>query len=112
MGAYSSWAMLALTHHVIVKVAAIRVGLRSFRDYCVLGDDIVIRNDAVASEYYDLMKGLGVSINLSKSVNSNDFAEFAKVWKGPGINLTPIGPGLVLRLCRDKQYLGTFVAEA
>jgi hypothetical protein len=26
MGAYSSWAMLALTHHVIIQVAASRVG--------------------------------------------------------------------------------------
>lgn len=78
MGAYSSWAMLALTHHVVVRVAAHKVGLSNFRDYCILGDDIVIRNDAVASEYYNLMKALGVSINLSKSVESFDFAEFAK----------------------------------
>lgn len=78
MGAYSSWAMLALTHHVIVKVAALQVGIRNFKDYCVLGDDIVIRNKAVADEYFNLMKSLGVSINLGKSVNSLYFAEFAK----------------------------------
>jgi len=104
--------MLALTHHVIVKIAAIRAGFKSFTDYCILGDDVVIRNDKVADEYYHLMKGLGVSINLSKSVNSYEFAEFAKVWKGPNINLTPIGPGLTLRLVRDKQYLGAYIAEA
>lgn len=79
MGAYSSWAMLALTHHVIVRIAAHKVGINNFSDYCVLGDDIVIRNDAVADAYYNLMADLGVSINLGKSVNSNDFAEFAKV---------------------------------
>jgi len=79
MGAYSSWAMLALTHHVLVRVAAHRVGVQSFTDYCILGDDVVIRNDAVAQAYFNLMSALGVSINLSKSVNSNDFAEFAKV---------------------------------
>lgn len=82
MGAYSSWAMLAITHHVVVRVAAHNVGLRNFEAYCILGDDVVIRNDAVADEYFRLMKSLGVSINLSKSVQSNDFAEFAKVWKG------------------------------
>jgi len=79
MGAYSSWAMLALTHHVIVRASAHMVGLSNFSDYCILGDDVVIRNDKVADAYFNLMKSLGVSINLSKSVNSNEFAEFAKV---------------------------------
>jgi hypothetical protein len=79
MGAYSSWAMLALTHHVIVKLAAHNVGVKKFTDYCILGDDVVIANDLVAKEYYNLMTLLGVSINLSKSVQSCDFAEFAKV---------------------------------
>jgi len=65
MGAYSSWAMLALTHHELVRVAAVRAGLTGFSDYAVLGDDIVITNDAVASEYLKIMKYLGVSINLS-----------------------------------------------
>jgi len=78
MGAYSSWAMLALSHHVIVQMAAIKAGFSSFSDYCVLGDDIVIANDAVAREYLALMETLGVDINLTKSVISSDFAEFAK----------------------------------
>lgn len=112
MGAYSSWAMLALTHHTIVKLAALRVGISNFTDYCVLGDDVVIANDLVASEYYNLMKLLGVSINLSKSVQSKDFAEFAKVWKGPNVQITPIGPGLTLRLIRDKKYVAAYISEA
>jgi hypothetical protein len=112
MGAYSSWAMLALTHHVIVRISAQRVGLLNFSDYCILGDDVVIRNSAVADEYYNLMKSLGVSINLSKSVNSYEFAEFAKNWKGPGVQITPIGPGLTLRLVRDKKYTAAYVLEA
>lgn len=79
MGAYSSWAMLALTHHVIVRMSAQSVGLSNFSSYCILGDDVVIRNDKVADAYYKMMETLGVSINLSKSVNSKEFAEFAKV---------------------------------
>lgn len=55
MGAYSSWAMLALTHHVLVRVSAHRAGLHDFKDYCILGDDVVIRNDAVSMEYFNLM---------------------------------------------------------
>jgi hypothetical protein len=112
MGAYSSWAMLAISHHVIVRLAARDCGLRNFMDYCILGDDVVIRNSAVADRYYNLMKTLGVGINLSKSVNSFEFAEFAKNWAGPGINITPIGPGLTLRLIRDNTYVAAYVCEA
>lgn len=79
MGAYSSWAMLALTHHVLVRYSARLVGIHNFQGYALLGDDIVIANDKVASSYLDVMKTLGVKINLSKSVQSFDFAEFAKV---------------------------------
>lgn len=78
MGAYSSFAMLALTHHVLVRHAALKAGIHNFKDYALLGDDIVIANDVVASNYLELMMTLGVKINLSKSVVSKDIAEFAK----------------------------------
>jgi len=78
MGAYSSFAMLALTHHILVRYAALKAGIHNFKDYALLGDDIVIANDAVASHYLELMSTLGVKINLSKSVVSKDIAEFAK----------------------------------
>lgn len=71
--------MLALTHHVIVRSCALRVGLSNFTDYVILGDDIVIRHSAVAEEYLKAMRDLGVEINQSKSIISHEFAEFAKV---------------------------------
>lgn len=83
MGAYSSWAMLNLTHHLIVQWAYQRsldykLGTL-FDGYAVLGDDIVIASDSVASHYLDIMKELGVEINLSKSLLSrNGSCEFAK----------------------------------
>jgi len=111
MGAYSSFGLLALTHHVIVRVAAIRSKVFNFEDYCVLGDDVVIYNDIIASEYQNLMNSLGLTINPYKSVISKDFAEFAKVLIGPQCNYTPIGPGILLRTIRDKGYFGALVAE-
>lgn len=112
MGAYSSWAMLALTHHVIVMCASIRAGKFNFQDYAVLGDDIVIADDSVAQEYLAIMSALGVSINLSKSLQSDLFCEFAKKWIGPkGVELSPIGPGLLLRLTRNKFFLAALLAE-
>lgn len=71
--------MLALTHHVIVQVAARRAGFEKFEDYAILGDDIVIANGAVAKIYLQIIKDLGVDVNLSKSLVSKDsVAEFAK----------------------------------
>lgn len=71
--------MLALTHHVIVQIAAKRVGIPSFTNYALLGDDIVIANTAVAKSYHTIMtQTLGVEINLSKSLISDDSLEFAK----------------------------------
>jgi hypothetical protein len=79
MGALSSWAMLALSHHVIVRIAANRVGIPGFTNYALLGDDIVIANDAVAKSYHSIMTQiLGVEINLSKSMISTNSFEFAK----------------------------------
>jgi hypothetical protein len=111
MGAYSSFAMLAITHHAIVRKASELCGIDGFEDYCVLGDDIVIANDVVAESYLKLMSDLGVSINLSKSVISKDFAEFAKKWVGHSTSLTPIGPGLILRTARNRWYAGALLAE-
>lgn len=112
MGAYSSFAMLTVTHHVIVRVAALKVGIKNFSDYAILGDDIVICNDSVATEYLSLMHALGVDINLGKSVISKDFAEFAKRWRGPEVEFTPFGPGLILRSIRNRFYVGRVISEA
>jgi len=85
--------MLALTHHVLVQLAASRVGITHFTDYALLGDDIVIANTAVAKAYHALMtQELGVDINLSKSLVSLDTFEFAKMLVKGQVNLSPIGP--------------------
>lgn len=81
MGALSSWAMLALSHHFVVQYAAFRVFKvnKWFTKYVVLGDDIVILDPKVAKVYYDIMtKELCVDINLTKSVQAKGHAEFAK----------------------------------
>lgn len=112
MGALSSWAMLAITHHVVVKCAAIKVGKIGFKDYCILGDDVVIANDLVALEYLNLMRALGLSINRQKSVESSIFTEFAKKLRGYNdIDFSPIGPGLILQTIRSKAYSLRYVHE-
>jgi hypothetical protein len=81
LGLLSSWAVFSLTHHCFIEFAASRVGIRPFRQYAVLGDDVVIWNEPVAREYADMLKMIGVTINLNKSLISDNQChrvEFAK----------------------------------
>nr|WPH57539.1 putative RNA-dependent RNA polymerase [Rhizoctonia solani mitovirus 129] len=97
MGALSSWAMLAYTHHFLVQVSAWRSGVTPqgvwFRDYAVLGDDLVIFNRVVANEYIKVIRNIGMEIGLHKSVLSrhSPTLEFAKriFHKGKDVSAVP-----------------------
>lgn len=108
MGAYSSWAMLALTHHVIVQCCSDS----SFQNYAILGDDIVIQDDLVSTKYLDIMKTLGVKISLHKSMISLNHLEFAKrIFTKEGKTISIIGPGLILSVVRMRALAGLLVSE-
>jgi len=55
MVVYSSWCAMALTHHLIVRVAALRAGFPHFTSYSSLRDDFVIADAAVAQQYRTLL---------------------------------------------------------
>jgi hypothetical protein len=80
MGAFSSWAMLALTHHAMVQFAAYRAGVKGwFGLYAVLGDDVVIAHDGVARAYQEFCKEIQLGIGIAKSlVARGKTLEFAK----------------------------------
>lgn len=87
LGLLSSFPSFSLWHHDIVQFAAnwenYHKGkpLRFFKQYRLLGDDIVIFNKEVARRYQWLLKKIGLEINLSKSVigdSVNSQIEFAK----------------------------------
>lgn len=111
MGAYSSWPAMALTHHVIVRVAALRAGFPHFTSYALLGDDIVIANAAVAQQYRFLLTQLDMPISEAKTHVSEDTFEFAKRWFHKGIEVTGFsiaGFGSVWkRYSLLHNYLGT-----
>lgn len=94
MGGYSSWAMLALTHHLMVQFSAFRAGITGwFTLYAVLGDDIVIADSRVAKKYRALCRLLGVEIGLNKSlVSKGRTLEFAKklFYQGEDISGLPL----------------------
>jgi hypothetical protein len=114
MGAYSSWAMLALTHHFVVQLAALRSGwVGWFPHYGLLGDDIVIADRAVAEHYLAIMRGLGVSISMHKSiVSESGLLEFAKRWfSGTRGEISALGPGLLLACVRNIYLLPVLVLQ-
>jgi len=83
MGTYSSWAVFTLTHHLVVYYCSQLHGIHNFNQYMILGDDIVIKNDAIAKTYIKVMNSLGVDISLNKTHVSVDTYEFAKRWIRP-----------------------------
>lgn len=96
MGALSSWASLALTHHFIVQASAWRCGVVPvgawYKDYAILGDDLVIGDRKVAEEYLRVLSILGVQCGLHKSVlsNGNVVIEFAKRTFYKGVDVSPL----------------------
>lgn len=79
MGAYSSWNSFALAHHFIVFKCCEDLGLNWRRaPYVLLGDDIVIKHNALAKRYMEVMTDLGVEFSLQKSHISGTVFEFAK----------------------------------
>jgi len=104
MGAYSSWAVFALCHHIIVRVAAIKAGKGpGFSNYALLGDDIVIGGKDVAEQYIQLINQLGVEINFSKTLISDSSFEFAKRIYIDGEEIT--GLSLNSFLSSNRYYL-------
>jgi len=85
--------MLALTHHLIVQLCY-QLSYRKvdwFEGYELLGDDIVIFDEKVATQYLEMMDQYGVPINLSKSVVAkNATVEFAKVVLHNGVDVSAL----------------------
>lgn len=107
MGCYSSWAMLALTHHLIVNACVEKPNAL----YSVLGDDVVMTED-FQEKYLFLMNVLGVTVSLSKSMISDRYIEFAKkVIDTEGAYWSCLGPGLVLAFARDKLLAPLVLAD-
>jgi len=115
MGAYSSFAMLSLTNHVIMGVAMNSLKL-TYDDskplYAILGDDVAIANEPLAFNYQWLMDSvLGVVINPIKGFEGN-LIEFAKNWfYKSGVNLSPLGSKALLRSIRSPLFITSVIAD-
>lgn len=99
MGLLSSWAVMAYSHHVLVFSAAKTVkgsSMKTFTDYAILGDDVVIWDQEVAIEYRRLLSLLGIGVSEAKSFEAVGLAEFAKAYYCIGEDLKPISPDLLI----------------
>jgi hypothetical protein len=112
MGAYSSWAMFAICHHLIVQYCAKIEGLSlPFKQYYLLGDDIVIQNRKVAKRYEEVLQDLGVGISREKTIESNDFMEFAKRHWYKGNEVTPFHVCAVVKTYKSYIDLYSYITS-
>jgi hypothetical protein len=129
MGAYTSWAMLNMSHHMTIRFLSRKYGLPC--RYTVLGDDIVISGTELAERYRQYMTDiLGVKINVNKTIQHEEgkpsSAEFARNLVRDGRIVGTISPNLLnqifhkgethmiselTRELRDKLDLVTYVAK-
>lgn len=102
MGLLSSWPVFAFTHHAFMEWCAWRCGIRSYKSYIVLGDDIICNNKEVSDLYQASIKQLGVSVSATKCTSSeNGYAEFAKRLFTPEGEVTGI-PVTILQKVRSQ----------
>jgi len=115
IGMYRSWAVCVTTLHALIKYRSQKVGKTRFRDYLVLGDDIIIADKEVYNEVLKNLSLLGVETNPNKSTQSDCRAEIAKqfFWKGHNVTGFPLSlltevrrnPTQVLELLRNIELL-------
>jgi hypothetical protein len=101
---------MALTHHVLVRVAALRCGKPHFTDYVILGDDIVIANADVAQQYKALLSTLDMPISEAKTHVSNDTFEFAKRWFHKGCEITGFSTAGLFSVWKRYSLLHNYLA--
>jgi hypothetical protein len=90
MGFYSSWGSFALAHHFVVFWCCQEIGVKwSGAKYVVLGDDILIGDEALGEAYRAKIQTLGVEVSPAKTFVSKDLCEFAKRYLFQGTEVTP-----------------------
>lgn len=100
MGAYSSWPMMALTHHAIVMYAN-SLCPRQDTDYYILGDDLVIIGDELFDRYQGVISELGMEMNVDKTFKSESLFEFAKRFFYNKEEISPFPLGAILQAKGD-----------
>nr|UPW42271.1 MAG: putative RNA dependent RNA polymerase [Heilongjiang mito-like virus 10] len=113
MGAYSSWATFAVAHHYIVYYCCKVLGKKwNSLPYALLGDDIVIGDDEVASMYLEVLKTLGVKVSPLKTHRSPHLYEFAKRLIYKGEEITPFPISALRESCKISYLMVNLLVES
>jgi hypothetical protein len=113
MGLLSSWPVMAISHHYLVRLSFAAQGFRNLGNapYCVLGDDLTLRGFGVAEKYLELIKCLGMDFSPEKTYIARGVAEFAKSLFCQGEDLTPF-PLALLRFNKNTLVSNTLAVIA
>jgi hypothetical protein len=108
MGLLSSWPVMAVSHHFLVRIAFAVSGHKRLENapYSLLGDDLTIVGHEVAGEYLKLISYLGMEFSEEKTYISIGVAEFAKSLFCHGEELTPF-PLALLRFNNNTVVSNT-----
>lgn len=102
MGALSSWASFAVAHHYLVFDSCRELGMDwKSAPYCLLGDDILIGDRALAKAYRRRMSEMGVGISEHKTLVSSTTLEFAKRYLHHGSEVSPFPLSVIAGNLRD-----------
>lgn len=111
MGMFSSWPALAVTNHVLTRLAGKLCGYNNFSDYFVLGDDLVIFNEEVSLKYIELSGSIGIDSKADDSIvpKPDHTLEIAKRLFRNGVEISPVpirlmqkSLGLFTMICVDR----------
>lgn len=104
LGYGPSFSIATLAHAVLLDRLSTEVSA-SPRSYMVVGDDVVIKDERLAEAYYREMSALGVEINISKSLVSDNFGEFL----GKLICRWGVNPAIKVKQLEDpSQFVKAF----
>jgi hypothetical protein len=98
MGLLSSWPVMAISHHYLVRLSFAAAGFRNLASapYALLGDDLTVEHHSVAGEYLKFISYLGMDYSPEKTYISEGVAEFAKSLYCQGEDLTPFPLALLV----------------
>jgi hypothetical protein len=116
MGAYASWPLFALSHHLLVEYCAFKHNIRKcYTKYRIIGDDVVISDQRIAQEYKVSLKALGLKVKPTStfecpSKSEKSGGEVAKQLFLNGVNVTPLTPGFIDEL-KLPYMLNAYMGE-
>lgn len=104
---------MALSHHAIVHLAALRLKINDPNNhYVLLGDDIAISHPVLAEKYRMYMTYfLGVKFSASKEISGVGIGEFCKRLYKDGKEVFNIPPTLIKSLIEFPQTSAECIKE-